>query len=91
MNFFVNFQLLEICYQYDPVSAMGLVEKRNKEWGERDSLELSLMGNCKKYISTSCCQEAVDLNWRRGMIRAPTLGVLIANLFPFLIYTRIFR
>ena len=70
---------------------MGLVERRNKQWANKDSLQLALTGQCMSYIGTPCCQATVDLNWRRGMIRAPTLGVLIANLFPFLIFTRIFR
>lgn len=80
-----------MCYKEDSNNAMGLVERRNMKWGERDVLQLARSANDLMFVSTTCCQASVDISWRRGMIRSKIWLVAIANFFPFLIYTRLFK
>ncbi|KAG7176679.1 Transient receptor potential cation channel subfamily A member 1-like 12 [Homarus americanus] len=84
--------LLGVCYQQDVINALGLVERRNAKWGNSDCLELAVMANDLIFISTPAAQASVELNWRRGMSRAPFFAVMIANVFPLLIFwPRFFR
>ncbi|XP_037787629.1 LOW QUALITY PROTEIN: transient receptor potential cation channel subfamily M member 2-like [Penaeus monodon] len=83
-------ELQDVCYQEDPPNAMGLVERRNPKWGQMDCLELAHLANDLMFISTPCSQASVELNWRRGLTRAPPLAVTICNFLPFLVWTRLF-
>ncbi|KAK3876195.1 hypothetical protein Pcinc_018986 [Petrolisthes cinctipes] len=83
---------LQQCYNHDIMNAMGLVERRNAKWGDLDCLELALLGNNRKLISTPAAQASIEFSWRRGMMRAPYYAVFFANFLPLLIYMpRIFR
>ncbi|XP_063591914.1 transient receptor potential cation channel subfamily M member-like 2 [Penaeus indicus] len=83
-------ELQDVCYQEDPPNAMGLVERRNPKWGQMDCLELAHLANDLMFIATPCSQASVELNWRRGMTRAPPLAVTICNFLPFLVWTKLF-
>ncbi|XP_037787974.1 transient receptor potential cation channel subfamily M member-like 2 [Penaeus monodon] len=87
-NVFENLaeELLNVCYQEDPIIAMGLIEQRNAKWGQLDCLELAYIANDLIFISAPCSQATVELNWRRGMTKAPYSAVIIANVFPLLIF-----
>ncbi|XP_042880245.1 transient receptor potential cation channel subfamily M member-like 2 [Penaeus japonicus] len=78
-------ELQDVCYQEDPPNAMGLVERRNPKWGQMDCLELAHLANDLMFIATPCSQASVELNWRRGLTRAPPLAVTLCNFLPFLI------
>lgn len=65
---------------------MGLIEQRNAKWGQLDCLELAYIANDLIFISAPCSQATVELNWRRGMTKAPYSAVIIANVFPLLIF-----
>ncbi|XP_042880237.1 transient receptor potential cation channel subfamily M member-like 2 [Penaeus japonicus] len=85
-------ELLNVCYQEDPINAMGLIERRNPKWGQLDCLELAYIANDLVFISSPCSQATVELNWRRGMTKAPYSAVIVANMFPFLIFwSKIFQ
>ncbi|KAK3893200.1 hypothetical protein Pcinc_002956 [Petrolisthes cinctipes] len=83
---------LQQCYNQDIMNAMGLVERRNAKWGDLDCLELAVVGENRKLISTPAAQASIEISWRRGMTRAPSYAVFFANFLPLLIYMpRIFR
>ncbi|XP_071522333.1 transient receptor potential cation channel subfamily M member-like 2 [Panulirus ornatus] len=80
--------LLAICFEEDVVNAMSLLEQRNVRWGEVDCLELAFMANDMNFISTPAAQACINLNWQRGMSRAPFYAVIVANICPLLIFWR---
>lgn len=85
-------QLMGVCYKKDAMNAMGLVERRNAKWDEMDCLELALMGKDMMFVSTPAAQASIELSWRRGMNRCPSLAVILANVCPFLIFLpKLFR
>ncbi|XP_068222859.1 transient receptor potential cation channel subfamily M member 4-like [Palaemon carinicauda] len=83
-------ELMDVCYQEDVINSMGLVERRNAKWGNMDCMEIAALGNSLLFISTPCAQANIELNWRRGMVKAPFLVVFIANFLPFLVFWKKF-
>ncbi|CAG0904044.1 unnamed protein product, partial [Darwinula stevensoni] len=81
----------DICYEMDRDKAMGVIERRNEQWGGMSTLEVALIGNGRTFIATQCAQESIDQSWRRGMKSASTASVLFAILFPFVVWTRLFE
>ncbi|XP_069986599.1 transient receptor potential cation channel subfamily M member 1 [Penaeus vannamei] len=79
-------ELLNVCYQTDPTNAVGLIERRNARWGQLTCLELAYFANDLFFIAAPCSQATIELNWRRGMAKAPYFAVIIANVFPLLIF-----
>ena len=47
-----QFQLVEIAFNSDINKGISLLERRNARWGDRNTLELSCIGNLRSFIAS---------------------------------------
>nr|CDS29597.1 transient receptor potential cation channel [Hymenolepis microstoma] len=76
--------IIGLCYTRSRRKALYLLLRPFTTWGNHQCLPLAMRANCRKFISTIACQDAIRFEWQAG-IHANALSVILAYIFPPLV------
>ncbi|VDO05101.1 unnamed protein product [Rodentolepis nana] len=76
--------IIGLCYTRSRWKALYLLLRPFTTWGMHQCLPLAMRANCRKFISTIACQDAIRFEWQAG-IHANALLVVLAYIFPPLV------
>ncbi|ELT87598.1 hypothetical protein CAPTEDRAFT_226576 [Capitella teleta] len=81
-------KVLDECHNTDPEKASLLIGYKYKTWGDINCLEMAANAHDEEFLSSLCCQNTLDLMWKKG-IASRWIGIVLAIFFPFLVLVRV--
>ncbi|VDO03252.1 unnamed protein product [Rodentolepis nana] len=82
--------MIELCYEKSQWKSLYLLVRPFTTWGELHCIPLALNADCQDFVSSNACQHVIQLDWQSG-IEANSVSVVLAYLFPPLIFTNLVK